>query len=1115
MRYVPDRFTSDFGPDLPVRVEVTNYDLAARIAERVVLGHHFAFLKGNAARESRRLERLLGSDGGWRVVPLLDEPIELSGVTLHPQPRGVEPLACLVCDRDLYRAEDDVVHLFAAFAEPPQASVRLVVEHNGAALTERELELVDGLAIETLAALLPGSYEAQLELDGRRLGRPVVFTVAEYTLAPLSARLAAHHVEGKRKKHLVFALEVESYQVPFSGKLVVTLVDGVRERGKQRLAAQSPGRYCGRLPLAGAGPFRLRLQSCDDAERVAEVALPGSRREERERTRINELGREAFFALLGEAEALAVRGGFLTHGRTLPTPLVAEEVMTERGALKATKAVAGLCLVVVELASGERRAVEVGDVEAGATVDVDAHGPAVLVVAGGFIDGRAFEGYTTFLRPERLELRLEVPATARPREELVVRLACEGRKSVLLAVRDERLTASERPEVSLAGSLKQAVEAATAGMNDVGIVRLTKFVEPDIYRSLAFGGGLRGLEARSARVAHLAEGAAPPELVATTLDEGEGEPDATADETPREDFPEMLFYGLVPVDGSAEVTVPLADSLGTFTVEAFALADGDWTAVRRSVVVDQPVRLDLELPPTVHPADEGVCGRLRAATASGRVRVVLERDGTPLELLRDGTPVASGAELEAPVTLGFDAAPGTYRARIEDLASGETDAVELTVEEPGRFRSYVRQLLLLEEGEKVDLDGAGALTLRVLPALDEPLDALVKTTADYAHLCCEQTAAKILASTFWYLTIEELVERQQAARIILAGVERERKMLRPRRGFAMYPDSQQVSDYYSRLAVRYLWSLDRFDELPELEPALCRAVREGLELADAAAEAHGMTRVPRQVASIEDAYAAAAAGAAAGVVSFLEQAVELRGAEARLRQPLHRVAERSLMAYAGAAFLALGDRRQGVVLANQVLAELNDRGALYSTVDSAAALVLMIQLRLAGLLEGSSRLRVNGREMDDEEAVALADQVETIEVLSGATAVEVCRVREDDWTALPADVPVTVKLDGGKGREPRHLEPGGRYELEVTLPQGYEVGDLLHVALPPALARIQAGGMLRRFTVDFEGRDRVRVPVYVTAEVTGTQHYGVWVRNMFKEERVGGPGILRLSGASA
>ena len=48
-----------------------------------------------------------------------------------------------------------------------------------------------------------------------------------------------------------------------------------------------------------------------------------------------------------------------------------------------------------------------------------------------------------------------------------------------------------------------------------------------------------------------------------------------------------------------------------------------------------------------------------------------------------------------------------------------------------------------------------------------------------------------------------------------------------------------------------------------------------------------------------------------------------------------------------------------------------------------------------------------------------------------------------------------------------------------------------------------------------KGNPHPQPVVYVTAEVTGTQHYGVWVRNMFQEERVGGPGILRLSGASA
>ena len=48
--------------------------------------------------------------------------------------------------------------------------------------------------------------------------------------------------------------------------------------------------------------------------------MPGSRQQERETTRVNELGREVLFSLMPEAEALPVRGGYLTQGDFLATP---------------------------------------------------------------------------------------------------------------------------------------------------------------------------------------------------------------------------------------------------------------------------------------------------------------------------------------------------------------------------------------------------------------------------------------------------------------------------------------------------------------------------------------------------------------------------------------------------------------------------------------------------------------------------------------------------------------------------------------------------------------------------------------------------------------------------
>jgi hypothetical protein len=311
---IPEEATMKAIDDL---IDITNFAQAQRSIRYVTLGHYFVFVKDTQALEGRpgregRRERLLLEDRRARraILPLIDNPVQLSGIRIRPPQRSIDRIGCLVADRDLYRAEQDTVHLFTAFPAPP-SNLHLHVECNGEAFTERTLELSAGMAIETLSMLLPGSYKAQLVTGGRPIGSAVSFTVAEYTLAPLSARLLSHQLD-RANAQLAFELAVESYQIPFSGRLRAALIDQGREVEHTSLQATAAGHYPGQLPLRGEGPFRLRLSSAEDAARVAEIAIPGSRAHEREVTLISELGQEFLFSMMPEPEALAVRGGYLS-----------------------------------------------------------------------------------------------------------------------------------------------------------------------------------------------------------------------------------------------------------------------------------------------------------------------------------------------------------------------------------------------------------------------------------------------------------------------------------------------------------------------------------------------------------------------------------------------------------------------------------------------------------------------------------------------------------------------------------------------------------------------------------------------------------------------------------
>jgi len=163
----------------------------------------------------------------------------------------------------------------------------------------------------------------------------------------------------------------------------------------------------------------------------------------------------------------------------------------------------------------------------------------------------------------------------------------------------------------------------------------------------------------------------------------------------------------------------------------------------------------------------------------------------------------------------------------------------------------------------------------------------------------------MLAATFMYLTAKNDEQRRTAEQIILAGVAREQKMIRPGQGFTMYPNEDYISEYYSELAVRYLWKLEPLNEVPVLSRNLRQAVREGLDLADKAAQAHQMQRIPKHIHSIEDAYTFATVGKKTEARQFIENTVDLFSPAPALKTVQHGVADRQTLAYAAASAFGL------------------------------------------------------------------------------------------------------------------------------------------------------------------------------------------------------------------
>lgn len=558
------------------------------------------------------------------------------------------------------------------------------------------------------------------------------------------------------------------------------------------------------------------------------------------------------------------------------------------------------------------------------------------------------------------------------------------------------------------------------------------------------------------------------------------------------DEPEVIFAGLLPMkQGRAATIITLGPGFTDYIAEAFVVSGIDWAAAEARFRAEKDPFVVLDLPAFVHPLD-CVVGRVHVGAKSGRMRVRVTCNGAPVPLRLGERTVAPEEPLNGQqMALTLIARPGTYEATVEDL-SGANARATVRVEEPGKLESVVCSLRFLEAGQRLSRDDdPSVLALHVLPGLDSPLQGVAGATADYSHLCCEQTAAKIVAGCAMYALAEkDSQQRVRAEAIIRAGIHREQLMWLRGRGFKMYPHlPDQVSPYLSPRAARYLWNLSLIGEMDSvsLPPALRDAIDLGLKMAEDVTRAHQMIWPPEKATTWEEAYAVARFNRDPAVRASAIEIVRQRTAPGPSCSILAAgdvgylkgaVRERTEAAYAAAALFCTGegrDRRIALTLANKVLQHLGPEKRLYSTVDSVAALALLAELRSLRL---GDVIEVDGVRLSVAEALD-KNAIRALTGVAGVIAVEVTRRIVEDWGSLRSAVAMKVILEKN-GRGGQCFRAGDGLDLVVRLESGYLDGDLLWVALPDALSWVLGGAQVKRFAVDLAGRSEIQVPLAAT-----------------------------------
>jgi hypothetical protein len=815
------------------------------------------------------------------------------------------------------------------------------------------------------------------------------------------------------------------------------------------------------------------------------------------------------------------------------------------------------------------RELALDDVEEGRVIEIDVPGPMALVAIGAWIEGAAWEGWATVITRATIAPRVTVPAAIEPGGDAVI-VVETGRAaddaSVYVVIKDARLLSPDTPASRLAGGLKAFAEAAgkvlVVGAPTETLAQKIPAPRPAPPPMMAYasrGGGMPSFgavpmlgapptAARAVAAAPMLFASPPPQGAPPQVDAlrapaaphapsfaaapRPGAPAPLAAPSPYRaaaapppppslDEPEVLFAGLVPTHGGrAMVSVHLGGDFADYLVEAFVIAGVDWAPIEARFRAQKEVFVSLDVPAFVDPRD-GAMGRVHVGARGEGARVRVTCDGVVVPLLLEGKPHDSSAPIAGGrVELAFVVSPGRWEAVIED-ASGARDAASKDVEMPGKIRRIARAVRFLQPGESATRD-ADVVGLRVLQGLDKPFRALVDATADYGHACCEQTAAKMLAASAMYALAESPAQREKAEAILVAGVRREATMWLPGKGFKMYPESSpEPNDYWGKLAARHLWSVGLLRNLrgPGAPGhALAKALDEALKMAADATRAYGLAWPPTTPRTCEEAYATICFGPESARASAITTVKHLAGS-GPVRVGGGAVGMRAESAYAAAALLRAGGASSlglALSLANTVIGSLGENGRLYSTVDSVAAIALMVELRAANIVGGVGVAEIDGAPVGMREAVDHVGAIGEVRAIEGVIAVEVARVVEEDWSKFNAKLPLRVAIEKSGGPT-RRVEALAAVDLVVKIETGYVPGDLCWVCLPDALSRVIGGGQVKRFSVDFRGKNEIRIPLAATGltvnreGVEAPAHFAVCVRNMFEEERGGNPGPMEVT----
>jgi hypothetical protein len=633
-----------------------------------------------------------------------------------PPPAGPD-LTAVITDRKIYRPKDEA-RIFILAPDAPGAEVEMEVQLAGQQISKDRVTLDEaGLALRPYADLEEGEYTVLIRRPvsggdaasslGADLRKAVkcTFSVAEFSLSPLTARLESHSYDAG---HLKFRLRVMALSVPYDGKAELGLQSGELVVETKQASVRDGLVEASFDVKKHEGPFRVQITT--PGGETASVFFPGTAKTERERITLCPLGRVAEAGLLPSDGTHQVRGLHVGYGGEENTPLRLESAVGDTGRLIADRKAAAVQVVTFHPFTGATSVYAWTDVSPDDVLDFPVEAPYTLFTVGLLASRQSYEAWGVVIRPQEVSARLSAPERAEPGAEIAIRVEADRPCACLLAVYDVRLE-HESPLPKLGKQMYDAIRTGTERFREHTVPSLSNMpwgwgnpFGPDavLYRAgmpprsgPVFATAPKGvLFSMSSAIAETGR----PTLERAFQEVGAAPETAVEVETvtfvaapSREDFPEVAYLELLAVDGTAERTLRLGDQIGTWRCRAYVVAGLDVVELTADVDAAKAVYAELDLPAIVGQGDDILAG----------VHYHTQNPATMTIALPGGQTI-SGGVMGHGVELFHLTEPGTVTVHIAS-AEGD-DWTTRTVDPPGLQMVTASRLEILKKGEMVQAE---------------------------------------------------------------------------------------------------------------------------------------------------------------------------------------------------------------------------------------------------------------------------------------------------------------------------------------------------------------------------------------------------------------------------